>query len=482
MTNKFTNYFATKPALVSLVALSLLIDSIIYGIITPAIPTILQDEMKASTRVNGLLLGFYGLGVLIGAPSISYLSDKSGKRKLYMILGFLLLGVSSLGIGLSKKVYQIFLARLATGIASGITWSLGLACLIDIYPPHKLDSPISMAYSGFTLGMMGGPFIGGIMYHHFGKMGISYLMFGISMLNMVFRVLVPDSQQLRLTLKESGKLDPYKPIETQSVDLEYTENNIELDLSNPNTTQNYEDKRECVEEKGGVEENGDVVLESPKISFFDLLKEPRIMAACVVTIIVCGGVSGLEVILPIYFSDKFGLNAEKIGYTFISLSMSSVIGGLIFGRVTEMEMMTKRFGPNKKRYFVILAGNFLTGVFTMVLGLTKSVASSVVVMGFIGFCFGFGNVPVMAALGSHISLMSEKRVAEGMTSSGGGANSQVYSLYNIAYSIAFLLVPIISSIIYKSSGFLAVNMILGSTMVVGTVLSIGSVVLFSKGS
>ncbi|PVZ99952.1 hypothetical protein BB558_004002, partial [Smittium angustum] len=161
MKNRFLNYFASKPALVTLVSVSLLIDAAVYGIITPAIPTILQDEMKAPVSINGLLIGFYGLGVLIGAPSISYLSDRSGKRRMLMIVGFVVLGISSLGIGLSKHVYQIFLARLGQGIASGVTWCLGLACLIDIYPSDKLDSPISMAYSGFTLGIMGGPFIGG---------------------------------------------------------------------------------------------------------------------------------------------------------------------------------------------------------------------------------------------------------------------------------------------------------------------------------
>ncbi|PVU96262.1 hypothetical protein BB559_002425 [Furculomyces boomerangus] len=470
MKNRFLNYFASKPALVTLVSVSLLIDAAVYGIITPAIPTILQDEMKAPVSINGLLIGFYGLGVLIGAPSISYLSDRSGKRRMLMIVGFVVLGISSLGIGLSKHVYQIFLARLGQGIASGVTWCLGLACLIDIYPSDKLDSPISMAYSGFTLGIMGGPFIG----------------------------------------------------ETNPTELKFTENNTEINVSTSNNIKGHEDGRGVEEHVEGndvifqgngvegngvvvegkaveesrvivegksvegngviVEENGVVVQSNPKINFLDLLKEPRIMAACAVTTLVCGGLSALEVILPIYFSDKFSLNAEKIGYTFIAVSVPSIIGSLIFGRVIEMESMTRRFGPNKKRYYVIFAGNVLSGVFIMFLGLTKSIASSVVVMAIIGFCFGFGNVPVMAALGSHMSLMSEKRVAEGMTSGGGGgANSQVYSLYNIAYSIGVLVVPIIASVIYNSSGFLAINMILGAFMIVGTILSIGSVLMFSKG-
>ncbi|PVU84868.1 hypothetical protein BB559_007330 [Furculomyces boomerangus] len=488
MKNRFLNYFASKPALVTLVSVSLLIDAAVYGIITPAIPTILQDEMKAPVSINGLLIGFYGLGVLIGAPSISYLSDRSGKRRMLMIVGFVVLGISSLGIGLSKHVYQIFLARLGQGIASGVTWCLGLACLIDIYPSDKLDSPISMAYSGFTLGIMGGPFIG-------------------------------DSEQLRLKLKENEKLYTN---ETNPTELKFTENNTEINVSTSNNIKGHEDGRGVEEHVEGndvifqgngvegngvvvegkaveesrvivegksvegngviVEENGVVVEGNPKINFLDLLKEPRIMAACAVTTLVCGGLSALEVILPIYFSDKFSLNAEKIGYTFIAVSVPSIIGSLIFGRVIEMESMTRRFGPNKKRYYVIFAGNVLSGVFIMFLGLTKSIASSVVVMAIIGFCFGFGNVPVMAALGSHMSLMSEKRVAEGMTSSGGGgANSQVYSLYNIAYSIGVLVVPIIASVIYNSSGFLAINMILGAFMIVGTILSIGSVLMFSKG-
>ncbi|PVU87547.1 hypothetical protein BB559_005982 [Furculomyces boomerangus] len=476
MINKFKNSFASKPALLTLSTLSLLIDAVIRGIINPAIPEILQVEMKSSTNANGFLVGCYGLGVLIGAPFISYLSDRSGKRKIYMFAGFLVLGVSSLGIGLSKQIYQIFLARFGQGIASGITRSLGLASLIDIYPPDKLDFSISMVYSGLTLGTVGGPFIGGIVYSYRGKMGISYAMIGFSLLNMVARILVPDSEQLRQSLEKSDQLDTNSKKEIKSNCLEFTENNIETNVSDPVITNKNR------EEKADTKIRDNTIQRDSKINFFDFFKEHQILAVCAVTIIAHGGTSSMGVILPIYLSDKFRMDSKKIGYTLIGPSVSGIIGGLIFGRLTEMDVMTKIFGPNKKRYFVILGGNFLAGLFIIFLGLNNTVYSVVVIVGFIGFCLGFGNAPVMTTFGSHISLMLKKRETLEKTSrTRQGANSQIYSLYNISHSVGFLVIPILASIIYNSKGFLVVNVILGVFMLVITVLSMGSVLIFSKG-
>ncbi|PVZ99202.1 hypothetical protein BB558_004780 [Smittium angustum] len=486
---KTFEFFVSKKALVALVAVSLFIDVAVYGIVTPALPDIFQRDLKASTSVNGIFVAFYGLGVLIGSPTVSYFSDRTGKRRMPMIIGFFVLGFSSIAIGLSKELYQIFLARLGQGIASGITWSLGLAMLIDIYPPDKLDSPISLAYSGFTIGLLSGPFIGGVVYQHSGKMGISYLMMGIALINMIFRFFVPDSDELHERLVAKGQLESTKINQETPSDLEnrHIDNGgdvLETDSKKVQSSASDENKSNGVE-KNEKEPTKDVVNNGgTSIGFLHLIKEHRVLVCCIITIISYGAMGSLGIVLPIYYSDKYGLNPAKIGYTFIAFSVPSVFGGLIFGKVTESKKMTNLFGPNKKRYVVMLGGNLLMGAFIIFLGLTKSITLAIVFMCLIGFCVGSGNVPVMSALGAHMGLMTQRMIEEGkVPNSGakGGANSQVYSLYNIAYSFAVLVIPILSGIILKSSGFFLVCLFLGLLVLIGSILSAGSVLMFSKG-
>ncbi|OLY83834.1 putative MFS-type transporter [Smittium mucronatum] len=458
--NNLVERFSTRTAVLWLASLSLLIDAGVYGIIIPALPDLLQRDYKVSTTINGLLIALYGLGVLIGAPTVSYYSDKKGIRRMPMIYGFILLAVSSISIGLSKKVYQLFLARLGQGIASGITWSLSLGMLIDIYPSDKLDKPISIVYSSFTIGVLGGPLIGGVIYRYGGIMGVAYLMLAISILNLIIRILVPDTDVLRKkygldqqtvgSFPELSHLDESNTKESECLDGSENRQTAEKHISDTDTNE----------------------LPACDLSFLDLLKDIRIMVCCLVVLLSYGLLGSLEVVLPLVFDEKFYLTSDKIGYTFIAFSVPSVIGGLIAGRVCDSKWLTSKFGSEKKRFVVMFIGNIAGGIFCIVVGLSKSVAMNVVFMSFIGFCTGAGNVPVMAALGSHVSIMAKRKFDKGSFSKlGGGANSMVYSLFNISYSFAVMVLPVVSSVIFRASGIIVVCVFLGSLLIIGVLLS-----------
>ncbi|OLY85546.1 putative MFS-type transporter [Smittium mucronatum] len=458
--------FSNKTAVLWLVSLSLLIDAGVYGIIIPALPDLLQRDYKVSTTINGLLIALYGLGVLIGAPTVSYYSDKKGVRRMPMIYGFILLAVSSISIGLSKKVYQLFLSRLGQGIASGITWSLGLGILIDIYPSDKLDQPISIVYSSFTIGVLGGPLIGGIVYRYGGIMAVAYLMLGVSVLNLILRILVPDTDVLKEKLGLNlPSASPSPPSELSKLD------ESDLKESQYLTTSENEQTTKVTTTAADIDD-----LPPSDLTFMDLLKDPRIMVCCLVVLLSYGMLGSLEVVLPLQFDVKFHLTSDKIGYTFIAFSVPSVFGGLIAGRICDSKWLTSKFGPEKKRFVVMFIGNVAAGVFCIIVGFSKSVAMNIVFMSLIGFCTGAGNVPVMAALGSHVGILAKRKFDTGnFSKQGGGANSMVYSLFNISYSIAVMVLPVVSSVVFRASSIIAVCIILGVLLIAGVSSSISYV-------
>ncbi|OLY79467.1 hypothetical protein AYI68_g3636 [Smittium mucronatum] len=240
----------------------------------------------------------------------------------------------------------------------------------------------------------------------------------------------------------------------------------------------------------------------------------------------------IELVLPLEFSQKFGLSSDKIGYTFIAFSVPSVIGSLLTGKLMNSEFLKRRVNEHKKRYIIILVGNVIAGIIVILTGIQKSLVAFIVFMAMNGLATGCGNVPVMAALGAHIDLMSKREGLElenqnvsksdlskyspnfeiepqmpisqvdmnknyelpailsmenseiqreepdiksdkikspkkDISTSSGG-NGQVYSLYNVAYSLAAIIVPIVSSSIYKTSGLLSVCLFLGFLLILGT--------------
>ncbi|OMJ20278.1 putative MFS-type transporter [Smittium culicis] len=476
MIKSITTWFKTRNALLWLASLSLLIDALVYGIIIPALPDILQRDMGASTTVNGLLIAFYGLGVLIGAPTVSYYSDKHEVRRMPMVYGFILLAVSSMGIGLSKKVYQLFIARLGQGIASGVTWSLGLAMLIDVYPSDKLDSPISIVYSCYTIGVLGGPFIGGVIYKYGGIMSIAYLITAISVLNLAFRILVPDTKELRAILAIS---DAENEKANNKNEVNKSRISEELISTNKENSSEQDIPSDINREKTVSEDRSD--LPEAYLGFFDLIKDARILVCCFVVVLTYGVLGSLEVVLPIVFDESYKLTPDKIGYTFIAFSVPSVISGLIVGRLVNSKYMNSKFGTEKKRYVVMFLGNAIAGVFTICIGFSKTIPLNIVFMSFVGFFTGAGNVSIMAAMGSHVCIMGKRKLETGLYSKlGGGANSMAYSLFNVSFSIAVIILPLLSSVILKATSIIVVCILLGIMIITGVSLSIGYVYFKTK--
>ncbi|PVV01337.1 hypothetical protein BB560_004246 [Smittium megazygosporum] len=415
----------TRGAVVFLVFCSLLIDVMIYGIVVPALPELLQEKFGSPVSLNGLFVAIFGFGVLIGAPSSSYFSDKYTNRKMPMIAGFLIFAGGSLGIAFANSIAVLYISRLVQGIGSGITWSVGLASVIDIYPADMLDTPMGIVYTGLTIGETSGPIINASFAQEQNHTEVS----------MDSNNNIPKNEQKTCT-------HPEVPVD-----------------SKPNFDSPKSSFRQNVEQI------------DRQITYWSMIKESRIGLLCLIVIFAYGLIGSVEVVVPVNFSEK-GLDSDKIGYSFIALTVASAIGGLLMGYVLESKYMTNKFGPYKKRFVVIMVGNAAAGILNLFLGLSKSIPLSIVFLGLVGFFLGAGNAPIMSALGAHIQNMSK-----GLSSN---SNSKVFSLFNIAFSISAMAMPILSSIIYKATSLFISCLILGLLLAGFTVLSMLYLIFYTK--
>ncbi|KAJ1955590.1 hypothetical protein EC988_001796, partial [Linderina pennispora] len=195
------NDFRCTPAAVLLVStMAVFADTVVYGLIVPFLPDILQEKLGMSSSANGILFGCFGVGVLVGAPVSAYISDRYHIRKWPMIIGLLGLGATSVLFALSNAFWELVVARLAQGVSSGITWAIGLGMIADVYPQDSIGKAMGIAFSGFTVGYLGGPVLGGLIYDAGGVHAIAIFVAAITVVDLVFRLLLREPTDVNLAV------------------------------------------------------------------------------------------------------------------------------------------------------------------------------------------------------------------------------------------------------------------------------------------
>ncbi|MBY8991947.1 MAG: MFS transporter [Candidatus Lokiarchaeota archaeon] len=142
------------------IILSILVDSLGYSLVFPLLPDIARD-FGASNFMIGVLISSNALSALICVPIWGKLSDKYG-RKPILLISQIGTGISFLILGLSRSYYNILFARILDGAFSGQIPVIR-AYVTDITTPQTRASYMGKFMVGYTVGMIAGPSIGGLL-------------------------------------------------------------------------------------------------------------------------------------------------------------------------------------------------------------------------------------------------------------------------------------------------------------------------------
>jgi len=142
------------------IILSILLDSFGYSMVLPLLPGIAK-EFGAPDLMIGILISSNAISALIFVPIWGKLSDKYG-RKPVLLISQAGTGISFLILGLSNSIDIILFSRILDGIFGGQIPVIR-AYISDITTPQTRASYMGKIMVGFTLGMIGGPLIGGIL-------------------------------------------------------------------------------------------------------------------------------------------------------------------------------------------------------------------------------------------------------------------------------------------------------------------------------
>ncbi|KAF9928404.1 hypothetical protein BGZ65_006302 [Modicella reniformis] len=214
-----------------------------------------------------------------------------------MLIGLVGMMISIVLYILATNFYVFLLARLLQGVAGGSIWTLGLTLITDVFPANTLSLQMGKALVGYTLGLMMGPPLGGVLYEHVGYQAPFFFCFIIILVDFVCRALIVEEREetMRAAVASTAVLGEQEglPYEVEAMAMRRKE------------------------EK-----------EKESTSFWKLIKNKRLVGSIIVT--ACYGFvfSGVEPTVPLHLAETFDLTPECIGLVFMAFSLPTLTAPL----------------------------------------------------------------------------------------------------------------------------------------------------------
>ncbi|AYM77477.1 MFS transporter [Janthinobacterium agaricidamnosum] len=135
-------------------------------VIVGLLPTIAAD-LGVNLPSAGLLVSLYALGVAVGAPVLTALTGKIPRKTLLLSL-MVLFTLGNLLAWKSPGYATLVVARILTGLAHGVFFSIGSTIATSLVPKDKAASAIAIMFTGLTVALVTGVPLGTFIGQHFG--------------------------------------------------------------------------------------------------------------------------------------------------------------------------------------------------------------------------------------------------------------------------------------------------------------------------
>jgi DHA1 family tetracycline resistance protein-like MFS transporter len=147
------------------ILVTLLIDTIGFGIIIPVMPNLIQEltsgTLSEAASYSGWLISAYAIVQFFCAPIVGGLSDRFGRRPVLLaaLLGF---AVDYTFLAFAPSIGWLFVGRLVAGIM-GASFTTAAAYIGDISSAENRAQNFGMIGAAFGLGFIIGPLLGGLL-------------------------------------------------------------------------------------------------------------------------------------------------------------------------------------------------------------------------------------------------------------------------------------------------------------------------------
>jgi DHA1 family tetracycline resistance protein-like MFS transporter len=145
--------------------LTVLIDTIGFGIIMPVMPQLITEltgeSIDRATLIAGFLIVTYAVLQFICVPIMGNLSDRFGRRPV-LLASLAAFAFDYMLMGFAPSIGWLFLGRAIAGMA-GAVFSAANAFIADVTTPEKRAGAFGMMGAAFGIGFIVGPALGGFL-------------------------------------------------------------------------------------------------------------------------------------------------------------------------------------------------------------------------------------------------------------------------------------------------------------------------------
>ncbi|KAL8849331.1 MAG: hypothetical protein Q9221_005682 [Calogaya cf. arnoldii] len=484
---------SSKGFILATVCVAIFTDAFLYGVVVPVLPFSLRERSGVPEDQvqwwNSFIFAVFGGAILIGSPICGWVADCTSERSVSFYVGLIILGAATILFGLAKASWVLLVSRLLQGLSAAITYTVGLALLVDTVGRDNVGQWMGTALSSSSFGLIISPLLGGIVYAKAGYMTVFAMALGLILFDIV----------MRLVMIEKKKAAQYKPALT-------TDHGFY-------GTFTHEQPSEQEAQRGSPQANKaqDVSQEAPLLSseqhkispkrsnmptILVLLGIPRLLAAIYGIFVNVSILASFDGVLPLYVKSLFGWNSLEAGLIFLCLAIPALTGPLV-GKLCD------KVGPR----WMTVAGCSLTAPPLILLRLVNqdTLEQKILLCGLLVCCgesrnfttikgslrrscvplmqlldhlwafinnrssaygfvpnIGFTLILIVSPVAADLSAVVEEKERADPTAFGpGGAYAQAFALFNCSMAAGTLFGPVVAGAIVERHGWGAMTAAMG---------------------
>lgn len=192
---RMTDPSAPRRAALIFIFITLLIDTLAFGVIIPVLPHLVKQMAGGETSQAAAYTALFGTAFAViqflSTPIQGALSDRFGRRPV-ILLSCLGLGLDFILMALAPTLTWLFVGRVIAAITSA-SFTTANAYIADITAPENRAKSFGMVGAAFGIGFVVGPLIGGIL----GDIGLRWPFWfaaGLALTNVLYGAFVlPES-------------------------------------------------------------------------------------------------------------------------------------------------------------------------------------------------------------------------------------------------------------------------------------------------
>ncbi|PHH62553.1 hypothetical protein CDD81_6939 [Ophiocordyceps australis] len=452
----FLRLRSSTQLIVCTVTLAVFTDLFPYAVIVPVLPeALVQRCAQPDSKVQywtSVSLAVYGAAVLITSPLWGYFADRFQNRRVPMIVGLVFLAGATIILAFMKNVTMLMIGRIFQGLSAALTWSVGLALVVDTVDPKRIGHAMGWIGASMSWATLIAPLLGGIVNAAGGWHSVWAMCYGLVGVDILLRLFIIEKKTLRKYQRQRNN---------------DAEQGIYDDIVSGSSIS--EEPRQVSKDKSAAAGHELEINSRPPRkraagikTIVTVLKNPRLLAAMWGCVVESAVQTAFDAVLPKEVQDLFGWNTVGQGLIFLPFVLPTLLGPLV-GKVGD------RYGP---KWLTTFGFSFSTPFLICLRFVDSSGKQKIILLCALLACIGIGISctlgPLMAEITWSVRSSRLKKQAESRADGEAPPESDdpepialAYAFYNVAFATGAMVGPLLGGFIRDSAGMPTVGWVLG---------------------